>query len=68
MGSDDRRKCPRRFARHRRGFAWHDAQGFGQIINISSIGGLHVASTAAVYSTSKFAVRAISNWVQQETN
>jgi NADP-dependent 3-hydroxy acid dehydrogenase YdfG len=45
-----------------------DAQGFGQIINISSIGGLHVAPTAAVYCATKFAVQAISDWPRQETN
>ena len=33
-----------------------EAQGFGQIINISSIGGLTVSPTAAVYCATKFAV------------
>ena len=44
------------------------AQGFGQIINISSIGGLHVTPTAAVYCATKFAVRAISDGLRQETD
>jgi len=34
-----------------------EAQGFGQIINISSIGGLSVTPTAAVYCATKSAVR-----------
>ncbi len=45
-----------------------EAQGFGQIINISSIGGLHVTPTAAVYCATKFAVRAISDGLRQETS
>ncbi|KRR11570.1 SDR family oxidoreductase [Bradyrhizobium valentinum] len=44
------------------------AQGFGQIINISSIGGLSVTPTAAVYCATKFAVRAISDGLRQETD
>jgi NAD(P)-dependent dehydrogenase (short-subunit alcohol dehydrogenase family) len=44
------------------------AQGFGQIINISSIGGLHVTPTAAIYCATKFAVRAISDGLRQETD
>lgn len=44
-----------------------DAQGLGQIINISSIGGLSVSPTAAVYCATKFAVRAISDGLRQET-
>jgi NADP-dependent 3-hydroxy acid dehydrogenase YdfG len=32
-----------------------EARGFGQIINISSIGGLSVTPTAAVYCATKFA-------------
>ena len=43
-------------------------QGFGQIINISSIGGLRVTPTAAVYCATKFAVRAISDGLRQETD
>ncbi|WP_407309485.1 SDR family oxidoreductase [Pseudomonas sp. nanlin1] len=42
------------------------AQGYGQIINISSIGGLAVSPTAAVYCATKFAVRAISDGLRQE--
>lgn len=45
-----------------------EAQGFGQIINVSSIGGHHVSPTAAVYCATKFAVRAISDGLRQETN
>ena len=45
-----------------------EAQGFGHIINISSIGGLRVTPTAAVYCATKFAVRAISDGLRQETN
>lgn len=43
-----------------------EAQGLGQIINISSIGGLSVSPTAAVYCATKFAVRAISDGLRQE--
>lgn len=43
-------------------------QGSGQIINISSIGGLAVSPTAAVYCATKFAVRAISDGLRQETD
>lgn len=44
------------------------AQGFGHIINVSSIGGLSVTPTAAVYCATKFAVRAISDGLRQETD
>lgn len=44
------------------------AQGFGQVINVSSIGGLAVSPTAAVYCATKFAVRAISDGLRQETD
>ncbi|CAI8823316.1 SDR family oxidoreductase [Kosakonia quasisacchari] len=44
-----------------------EAQGFGQIINIGSIGALSVVPTAAVYCASKFAVRAISDGLRQES-
>ncbi|EGH32143.1 Short-chain dehydrogenase/reductase SDR [Pseudomonas syringae pv. japonica str. M301072] len=44
------------------------AQGHGLIINISSIGGLAVSPTAAVYCATKFAVRAISDGLRQETD
>jgi NADP-dependent 3-hydroxy acid dehydrogenase YdfG len=41
-------------------------QGFGQFINISSIGGHTVSPTAAVYCATKFAVRAISEGLRME--
>ncbi|MGN5995561.1 SDR family oxidoreductase, partial [Corynebacterium striatum] len=40
-------------------------QGHGQIINISSIGGLYVIPTGAVYCATKYAVRAISDGLRQ---
>ncbi len=43
-------------------------QGNGQIINISSIGGLSVVPTAAVYCATKYAVRAISDGLRQEND
>jgi NADP-dependent 3-hydroxy acid dehydrogenase YdfG len=43
-------------------------QGHGHIINVSSIGGLGVAPTAAVYCATKFAVRAISEGLRQEND
>ena len=43
-------------------------QGRGHIINLSSIGGHSVSPTAAVYCATKFAVRAISDGLRQETN
>lgn len=45
-----------------------EAQGTGQIINVSSIGGHRVSPTAAVYCATKFAVRAISDGLRQETD
>jgi len=45
-----------------------EAQGSGQIINLSSIGGHRVTPTAAVYCATKFAVRAISDGLRQETD
>ena len=45
-----------------------EARGKGQIINVSSIGGHAVSPTAAVYCATKFAVRAISDGLRQETN
>ncbi|MFL9925151.1 SDR family oxidoreductase [Herbaspirillum lusitanum] len=42
-------------------------QNGGQVINISSIGGLSVSPTAAVYCATKFAVRAISDGLRQES-
>jgi NADP-dependent 3-hydroxy acid dehydrogenase YdfG len=44
------------------------AQGHGHVINISSIGGLAVSPTAAVYCATKFAVRAISDGLRQESD
>jgi NADP-dependent 3-hydroxy acid dehydrogenase YdfG len=43
-------------------------QGAGQVINVSSIGGLAVSPTAAVYCATKFAVRAISDGLRQESD
>ncbi len=45
-----------------------EKQGGGQIINIASIGALQVAPTAAVYCATKFAVRAISDGLRQESD
>ena len=44
-----------------------ERQGEGQIINIGSIGALHAVPTAAVYCGTKFAVRAISDALRQES-
>ena len=44
------------------------ARRSGQIINIASIGALAVSPTAAVYCATKFAVRAISDGLQQEND
>lgn len=41
-------------------------QGFGQFINVSSIGGHAVFPTAAVYCATKYAVMAISEGLRQE--
>ena len=41
-------------------------QGYGQIINVSSIGGHAVYPTAAVYCATKYAVIAISEGLRQE--
>lgn len=43
-------------------------RGFGHIVNIASIGALHVVPTAAVYCATKFAVRAISDGLRQEND
>lgn len=45
-----------------------EAQGSGQIINVGSIGALQVVPTAAVYCATKFAVRAVSDGLRQETS
>lgn len=44
-----------------------EAQGSGQIVNIGSIGALQVVPTATVYCATKFAVRAISDGLRQES-
>ncbi|MEC0128130.1 SDR family oxidoreductase [Paenibacillus pabuli] len=41
-------------------------QGFGQFINVASIGAYAVSPTAAVYCATKYAVRAISEGLRQE--
>lgn len=43
-----------------------EAQGYGQIINVSSVGGFVVQPSAAVYAATKFAVRAISEGLRKE--
>jgi NADP-dependent 3-hydroxy acid dehydrogenase YdfG len=43
-------------------------QGFGQFVNISSIGGHMVVPTGAVYCATKFAVIAISDGLRQEND
>lgn len=45
-----------------------EARGHGQVINVSSIGGHAVVPTGAVYCATKFAVRAISDGLRQETD
>ena len=45
-----------------------EARGSGHVINVSSIGGHAVSPTAAVYCATKFAVRAISEGLRQETD
>ncbi|WP_236490229.1 SDR family NAD(P)-dependent oxidoreductase, partial [Pseudomonas syringae] len=44
------------------------AQGHGQIINISSIGGLAVSPTAAVYCATKFAALSLSPRLRPATD
>jgi len=44
-----------------------EAQHSGQIINIASTGALSVVPTAAVYCATKFAVRALSEGLRQES-
>lgn len=44
------------------------AQGSGQFINVSSIGGHRVVPTGAVYCATKFAVLAISEGLRQESD
>jgi len=45
-----------------------ESRGCGQIINVGSIGALQVVPTAAVYCATKFAVRAISDGLRQESS
>jgi NADP-dependent 3-hydroxy acid dehydrogenase YdfG len=44
-----------------------EIQGYGHIVNVSSIGGFVVQPTGAVYSATKFAVRAISEGLRKES-
>ncbi|MER6522704.1 SDR family oxidoreductase [Streptomyces sp. NPDC001553] len=43
------------------------AQGAGHIVNIASVGAYEVSPTAAVYCATKFAVRAITEGLRQES-
>lgn len=43
-----------------------EAQGSGHVINVTSVGDRVVVPTAAVYSATKFAVRALSEGLRQE--
>jgi NADP-dependent 3-hydroxy acid dehydrogenase YdfG len=45
-----------------------EARGQGHIINVSSVGGFVVQPTGAVYSATKFAVRAISEGLRKESD
>ncbi|TAM16929.1 MAG: SDR family oxidoreductase [Rhodanobacter sp.] len=45
-----------------------EARGHGHVVNVSSIGGHAVSPTAAVYCATKYAVRAISEGLRQETD
>ncbi|TXN28948.1 SDR family oxidoreductase [Lacisediminihabitans profunda] len=44
-----------------------EAQGHGHIVNVASVSGHRVDPTAAVYSATKFAVRALSEGLRQES-
>ncbi|MFF7755631.1 SDR family oxidoreductase [Streptomyces sp. NPDC007971] len=44
------------------------AQGSGHFVNIASVGAYEVSPTAAVYCATKFAVRAISEGLRQESD
>jgi len=44
-----------------------EARGEGHIVNVSSVGGFVVQPTGAVYSATKFAVRAISEGLRKES-
>ncbi|MCM3633496.1 SDR family oxidoreductase [Paenibacillus camelliae] len=41
-------------------------QGFGQFVNVASIGAYEVSPTASIYCATKFAVRAITEGLRQE--
>ncbi|WP_422743423.1 SDR family oxidoreductase [Mycobacterium sp. WMMD1722] len=43
-------------------------QGSGHVINVASVGAYEVVPTAAVYSATKFAVRAITEGLRQESS
>jgi NADP-dependent 3-hydroxy acid dehydrogenase YdfG len=43
------------------------AQGYGHIVNVASVSAYRVDPTAAVYSATKFAVRALSEGLRQES-
>ncbi|MDH7454379.1 SDR family oxidoreductase [Luteimonas composti] len=45
-----------------------ERQGHGQVVNVSSIGGLFVMPAAAVYCATKYAVRAISEGLRMESD
>lgn len=44
-----------------------EAQGGGHVVNIGSVGSFEVVPTSAVYSATKFAVRAITDGLRQES-
>ncbi|MEU8460533.1 SDR family oxidoreductase [Streptomyces sp. NPDC029003] len=44
------------------------AQGHGHFVNVASVGAYEVSPTAAVYCATKFAVRAISEGLRQESD
>jgi len=45
-----------------------ERQGLGHVVNVSSIGGMFVMPTAAVYCATKYAVRAISDGLRMESD
>ncbi|TYT26593.1 SDR family oxidoreductase [Luteimonas viscosa] len=45
-----------------------EGQGHGHVVNVSSIAGLFVMKTAAVYCATKYAVRAISEGLRMESD
>ncbi|WP_274536240.1 SDR family oxidoreductase [Streptomyces sp. MJM1172] len=44
------------------------AQGGGHFVNVASVGAYEVSPTAAVYCATKFAVRAVSEGLRQESD